>query len=113
MVSKALNIGDVRALARRRLPRGIFDYIDRGAEDEVALGRLRRSFETTTFRRHVEVGQIVHMPLVHMPRLDLARIAFDAPNAEPLILEDDSVAAVSRAAPPSASCSRAPGAGKR
>lgn len=41
----ALNVDDVRALARRRLPRGIFDYIDRGAEDEVGLARLRRAFD--------------------------------------------------------------------
>ena len=33
----AYNIEDLRRKARKRLPRGIFEYIDRGAEDEVAL----------------------------------------------------------------------------
>lgn len=33
----ALNIDDLRSAARRRLPRGLFEYIDRGAEDELAL----------------------------------------------------------------------------
>lgn len=33
----ALSIGELRALARRRIPRLAFDYIDGGAEDEVAL----------------------------------------------------------------------------
>ncbi len=33
----AYNIDDLRREARRRLPRGIFEYVDRGAEDEVAL----------------------------------------------------------------------------
>ncbi|MGU7771657.1 alpha-hydroxy acid oxidase [Burkholderia sp. MR1-5-21] len=35
-----------RAKAKRRLPKGIFEYIDRGAEDEVALAYNRRQFES-------------------------------------------------------------------
>ncbi|HWL46732.1 MAG TPA: alpha-hydroxy acid oxidase [Sphingomonadaceae bacterium] len=31
------NIHDLREAARRRLPRGIFEFVDRGAEDELAL----------------------------------------------------------------------------
>jgi len=31
------NIGDLRRLARKRLPRMVFDYIDGGADDEVTL----------------------------------------------------------------------------
>ena len=34
---KAINIEDLRRLARRRLPRAIFDFFDGGAEDEVTL----------------------------------------------------------------------------
>jgi L-lactate dehydrogenase (cytochrome) len=41
----ALNIDDLRKLARRRLPRGIFEYIDRGTEDEVSLAANRRSLD--------------------------------------------------------------------
>lgn len=33
----AYNINDLRRKAQKRLPRGIFEYVDRGAEDEVAL----------------------------------------------------------------------------
>ncbi|MBP2301763.1 alpha-hydroxy acid oxidase [Azospirillum picis] len=40
-----LNIDDLRRAARRFLPRGMFEYIDRGTEDETALSRLRRSFD--------------------------------------------------------------------
>jgi L-lactate dehydrogenase (cytochrome) len=43
MHRNALNIEDVRRLAKRRLPRGMFEYIDRGAEDEVALRAARAS----------------------------------------------------------------------
>ena len=31
------NIEDLRRLARRRLPRALFDFIDGGAQDEVTL----------------------------------------------------------------------------
>jgi L-lactate dehydrogenase (cytochrome) len=36
-----LNAQDYRAAARRLLPKALFEYIDRGAEDENALRRLR------------------------------------------------------------------------
>ena len=36
-VSKAINIDDLRSLAKARLPRMVFDYIDGGAEDEISL----------------------------------------------------------------------------
>jgi isopentenyl diphosphate isomerase/L-lactate dehydrogenase-like FMN-dependent dehydrogenase len=41
----AWNIADLRGLARQRLPRGIFDYLDRGAEDEVGVRRNREAFD--------------------------------------------------------------------
>lgn len=53
MKTQALNIEDVRELARRRLPRGIFEYIDRGAEDEVGLAGLRQAFDAVTFNPRV------------------------------------------------------------
>jgi len=40
----AYNLHDLRTLARRRLPRGVFEYIDRGVEDEVALRENREAF---------------------------------------------------------------------
>ena len=44
-VSSAINIEDLRAMARRRLPRAIFDFFDGGAEDEVTLRENRAAFE--------------------------------------------------------------------
>lgn len=41
------NIEDYRKEARRRLPRFVFDYLDGGAEDEVALKENRAAFEAT------------------------------------------------------------------
>ena len=50
---KVVNVQDFRALARRRLPKVVFDYLDGGAEDEITLGENRRAFEDVTFRpRH-------------------------------------------------------------
>jgi L-lactate dehydrogenase (cytochrome) len=38
-VERARNIADLRKLARKRLPRMVFDYIDGGADDEITLKR--------------------------------------------------------------------------
>ena len=43
-LARANNISDLRALARRRLPRPIFDYIDGGADDELTLRRNSSAF---------------------------------------------------------------------
>lgn len=44
-LQRALSIHDLRQLARRRLPRTVFDFIDGGAEDELTLADNRRAFE--------------------------------------------------------------------
>lgn len=44
-LAQALSIADLRAIARRRLPRAVFDFIDGGAEDEVSLRENRAAFE--------------------------------------------------------------------
>ncbi|MGH2472761.1 MAG: alpha-hydroxy acid oxidase [Candidatus Limnocylindria bacterium] len=45
-----LNIADLRRLARRRLPRVVFDYIDGGADDEVTLNRSTRVYDEVFLR---------------------------------------------------------------
>lgn len=52
-LSRAAGVADLRAAARRRLPRGVFDYIDGGAEDERSLRDSTRAFERVTFRPRV------------------------------------------------------------
>jgi (S)-mandelate dehydrogenase len=44
-LSDAVNIEDLRGLAKSRLPRAIFDFFDGGAEDEVTLRENRAAFE--------------------------------------------------------------------
>jgi L-lactate dehydrogenase (cytochrome) len=53
---KVVNVLDFRSLARRRLPKVVFDYLDGGAEDEVTLRENRRAFEDITFRPRHAVG---------------------------------------------------------
>jgi isopentenyl diphosphate isomerase/L-lactate dehydrogenase-like FMN-dependent dehydrogenase len=43
-------IDDLRSIARRRIPRAVFDYLDGGAEGEVTLRENCRVFEDVTFR---------------------------------------------------------------
>jgi len=49
----AYNIEDLRRLARRRLPRGLFEFVDRGAEDEVTLRANRAAFERIALKPRV------------------------------------------------------------
>lgn len=51
-----INIGDFRPLAQRRLPRGVFDYLDGGAEGEVTLRENCRAFDDIMFRPRCAVA---------------------------------------------------------
>ncbi|WP_024927618.1 MULTISPECIES: alpha-hydroxy acid oxidase [unclassified Mesorhizobium] len=60
VLSKSLdfqNFAEVRAIAKRRLPRGIFEYIDRGAEDERALTSNRLAFDRVKIQPYVLRGE--------------------------------------------------------
>ena len=46
----ALNIDELREIARRRVPRFAFDYVDGGSEDEQTLRGNRAAFERLRFR---------------------------------------------------------------
>ena len=58
--SRVVNVEDFRPLARRRLPKVVFDYLDGGAEGEVTLRENCRAFEKVTFRPRnaVPVGEV-------------------------------------------------------
>ena len=94
----AYNIEDLRRLAQRRVPKGVFEFVDRGSEDEVALRNNREAFGRIKLhpRALVDVskrsqaitlfGQEQKMPLViaptgtaglmwHEGEIDLARAA--------------------------------------
>ena len=45
--------GDYRELARRRLPRQLFDFLDGAAYDELTAGENRRAFQRLRLRQRV------------------------------------------------------------
>jgi isopentenyl diphosphate isomerase/L-lactate dehydrogenase-like FMN-dependent dehydrogenase len=73
-LSNAVNIDDLRRLARRRLPPVVFDYIDGGAEGEVTLRANERAFAEVTFRPR----QCVETPTVDL-RTTVLGTTFDVP----------------------------------
>lgn len=74
---RVVNIDDLRTLARRRLPRVVFDYIDGGAEGEVTLRENRCAFETVTFRPRQAVT---------VPRCDLGATVLGSRLKVPFVL---------------------------
>jgi L-lactate dehydrogenase (cytochrome) len=76
---RAVTVDDLRALARRRVPAGVFDYFDGGADDERSLRRNVEAFSTIEFVPDVLTdvssidtttelfGQRLSMPLMLAP----------------------------------------------
>jgi (S)-mandelate dehydrogenase len=54
-LARAFSIEDLRRLAKRRLPRSVFDFFDGGAEDETTLAGNRAAFERVRLRPKVLV----------------------------------------------------------
>jgi len=59
-LARAASVDDLRDLARRRLPRGVFDYIDGAAEDEISLAANSDAYRRIRFRPRVlrDVGEV-------------------------------------------------------
>src|SRR5262249_27903699 len=52
----ALNVHDLRRMAQQRLPKWLFEFVDRGTEDEVALRNNRAAFERIKLKTRVLVN---------------------------------------------------------
>jgi L-lactate dehydrogenase (cytochrome) len=76
-LNKAASIEDLRLIAKRRLPHGVFDYIDGGAEDERSLARNCSAFADYEFRPRV---------LRDVSNLDTTTTIFGRPASMPLIM---------------------------
>src|ERR1043166_6671526 len=95
---RVININDLRPLARRRLPRAVFDYLDGGSEAEVTLRENCRAFDDVTFRaRHA-----VAMPQCDFrPRVlgfDVSFPALSAPVGYSRLMHPGGEVATARAA---------------
>jgi (S)-mandelate dehydrogenase len=76
-LTDAHSIEDLRRMARRRLPRGVFDFFDGGAEDETTLRANREGFERIRLRPRL---------LVDVQRPDLSTTILGAAAAAPLVI---------------------------
>ena len=73
------NIDDLRALARRKIPKAIFEYIDHGSYDQISLSANRDELKAIRFRQKVLIdadnrslattmlGEKVSMPVAIAP----------------------------------------------
>ncbi len=52
-LANALTIEDLRATARRRTPRAVFDYVDGAAETESSLRRARETYQSLELRPQI------------------------------------------------------------
>jgi L-lactate dehydrogenase (cytochrome) len=70
-----LNIEDLRELAKRRIPRAIFDYADGGSYDERTIRRNAADLDAMTFRQRV---------MVDVSKISLATTFMGSPVSMPL-----------------------------
>jgi isopentenyl diphosphate isomerase/L-lactate dehydrogenase-like FMN-dependent dehydrogenase len=73
----AVNIADLRRVAREHLPKVVFDYVDGGAEGEVTMRENTRAFEEVTFRPRNAVA---------LPQRDLRTTVLGAEMSMPVLL---------------------------
>jgi L-lactate dehydrogenase (cytochrome)/(S)-mandelate dehydrogenase len=73
-IDRAVNIADLHRLARRRLPRAVFDFVEGGVEDERGLARNESSYARY---------RLVPQYLVDVSRRDQSRNLFDRTYASP------------------------------
>jgi L-lactate dehydrogenase (cytochrome) len=97
-LARAASVADLRAIARRRLPRGVFDYIDGGAEDERTMAANAAAFAAVTFRPRVlrDVGDVDPSTTLLGRPLPLPLVL--APTGFSRIADPDGELAVARAA---------------
>lgn len=76
-IPRARNIADLRRMARRRLPRMVFDYIDGGADDEVTLARSVSRFQDI---------ELVWDTLSNVAEIDTKTTIMGAASASPFFI---------------------------
>ncbi len=76
-LSRAFNVADMLALARRALPRPIFDYLEGGADDERTLARNRAVFAEWALAQRA---------LVDVTTIDTRTDLIGFPSTMPLML---------------------------
>jgi L-lactate dehydrogenase (cytochrome) len=96
-ISRAVNIEDLRQLARRRVPRIVFNYIDGGAEGEWTLRENRRAFDAVAFRPRHAVGVPVCNLRTQVLGMELSMPIILAPVGYLRVMHPDGEIAAARA----------------
>jgi isopentenyl diphosphate isomerase/L-lactate dehydrogenase-like FMN-dependent dehydrogenase len=91
-------VPDFRPLARRRLPKPVFDYLDGGAEGEVTLRENCRVFEDVTFRPRQAVAVSECDLRTRVLGFDVAVPVLLAPVGYSRLIHPDGEAGAARAA---------------
>lgn len=75
-LNSAINISDLRALAKSRVPKAVFDYVDGGANDEIAYARSQEIYSRIEFKAKV---------LRDVSKIDLSAEILGKTSALPII----------------------------
>src|SRR5437879_7346761 len=67
-LARAASVADLRRIAKRRLPGGVFDYIDGGAEDERTMEANTAAFAAVCFSATHLARRVWHRPDFDDPR---------------------------------------------
>jgi isopentenyl diphosphate isomerase/L-lactate dehydrogenase-like FMN-dependent dehydrogenase len=95
---RVVSIEDFQPLARRRLPKAVFDYLDGGAEGEVTLRENCRAFQDVSFRPRQAVA-VPHCDLrTRVLGFDFALPALLAPVGYSRLMHTGGEVAAARAA---------------
>ena len=76
-LDRALTVDDLRRLARRRLPRAVFDFVEGGAGDERTVAANRAAFERLLFQARV---------LVDVSKREQATVVLGEPVSTPVLV---------------------------
>ena len=77
LAQKALNIEDLRRMARRRLTKALFEFIDKGSEDDIALRHNREAIENIKLRSRVLTNTSNRSPISQL---------FNEPVSMPVVI---------------------------
>ena len=75
-LNSVVNLAELRSLAKRRVPKAVFDYVDGGANDELAYARSQEIYSRVEFKARV---------LRDVSVIDLKTKILDKESALPII----------------------------
>ncbi len=84
-LDRCYNIADLRKVAEKRLPKGVFDYIDKGTEDMIALENNGNGFRDI---------KLLNKVITDISDVQLDTLIFDKPASIPMAIAPTGTAGV-------------------